>query len=112
MKNKINTIIKNASEKGVTINFKEENIIDHIWNDNVVGSIEYKGFKGVIYLCDVSAKDADLAITWIQLILYKPDGEEIPSNSDIILDYCDILKPFEHYEDFAEFVDELIENLD
>ena len=49
MKNKINTIIKNASEKGVAINFKEENIIDHIWNDNVVGSIEYKGFKGVIY---------------------------------------------------------------
>ena len=71
-----------------------------------------KGFKGVIYLCDVSTKDADLAITWIQLMLYKPDGEEIPSNSDIILDYCNFLKPFEHYKDFAEFVDELIENMD
>lgn len=112
MKNKINTIIKNALEKGVTINFKEENIIDHIWNDNVVGSIEYKGFKGMIYLCDVSAKDAGFDSTWIQLRLYKPNGEEVPSNSDIVLDYCNFLKPFEHYKDFAEFVDELIENMD
>lgn len=112
MKNKINTIINSASKKGVTINFKEENIINQVWNDNIIGSIEYKGFKSVIYLSNVKTEDVNLDNTWIQLRLYKPNGEEIESNSDIVLDYCSILKPFEHYEDFVEFIDELENILD
>lgn len=113
MKNKLNTIIKDASKQGVVIKFKNKNIINQVWSDNIIGSIEYKGFKAIIYLCDIrKLEDINIDNTWIMLKLYDPNGEEVPSNSDIVLDYCDILKPFEHYEDFAEFVDELIENLD
>lgn len=110
MKNKLKTIIKDASKEGVIIRFKEENVINQVWDDNVVGSIEYKGFKAIIYLCDVSElEDINIDNTWIMLKLYDPSGEEIPSNSDIVLDYCNFLKPFEHYEDFAEFIEEYIE---
>lgn len=110
MKNKMQTIINDASKLGVKIKFKEENIINHVWNDNIIGSIEYKGFKAIIYICDVSElEDINIGNSWILFKLYDSSGEEIPSNSDIVLDYCNFLKPFEHYEDFAEFIEEYIE---
>lgn len=113
MKNKIKTIINDASKQSVTIKFKEENVINQVWNDNIIGSIEYKGFKAIIYICDVSElENINIGNSWIMLKLFVPNGEEVPSNSDIVLDYCNFLKPFEHYKDFAEFVDELIENMD
>ena len=108
MKNKMQTIINDASKLGVKIKFKEENIINHVWNDNIIGSIEYKGFKAIVHLFDASKPETmDLDNTWIQFRLYKPNGEEIPSSLDVTLDYCNILTPFEHYEDFIEFTDEL-----
>lgn len=110
MKNKIKTIINNASKLGVTVKFKEENVINQVWSDNIIGSIEYKDFKAIIYICDVrKLENINIDNTWIMLKLYDPSGEEVPSNSDIVLDYCNFLKPFEHYEDFAEFIDEYIE---
>lgn len=113
MKNKINKIIKDASKLGVKIKFKEENVINQVWNNNIIGSIEYKGFKAIINICNVSElENINIGNSWIMLKLFVPNGEEVPSNSDIVLDYCNFLKPFEHYKDFAEFVDELIENMD
>ena len=103
-------LINNASKLGVTVKFKEENVINQVWSDNIIGSIEYKDFKAIIYICDVrKLENINIDNTWIMLKLYDPSGEEVPSNSDIVLDYCNFLKPFEHYEDFAEFIDEYIE---